>query len=56
MSIPKCLECKDLHQYDIGKHTYYDCYNNKIYNVSKKIYAKNIKTSPQWCPKRKDIK
>jgi hypothetical protein len=54
MSVPKCLKCKDLHQYDIGKYTYYDCYNEKVYGTGKKIYAKDIKTSPKWCPKRKD--
>jgi hypothetical protein len=50
--VPKCIQCKDLHQYDIGKHTYYDCYNDKIYGTGKKIYSKDIKTSPKWCPLR----
>ena len=51
--VPKCKECTDLHEYQIGKHTYYDCYNKEVFNVSKKIYAKYIKTSPIWCPLRK---
>lgn len=51
--VPKCKECNSLHQYTIGKHNYYDCYHEKVHGTGKKIYAKNIKTSPQWCPIRK---
>jgi hypothetical protein len=57
MSIPKCKECEDLSQYKIGKHTYYECNNEETkacWKDSRKIYAKCIKTSPKWCPKRKE--
>jgi hypothetical protein len=50
--IPKCKNCKELDAYKIGKCTFYDCYNPDIHTRGKKIYAKDIKTSPAWCPLR----
>lgn len=46
--VPKCKQCQYLHQYTIGKHNYYDCYHPDIWTTGKKVYAKNIKTSPQY--------
>lgn len=51
--IPHCKSCQNLNYYQIGKHTYYDCYHESLWCTGKKIYAKDIKTSPKWCPLRK---
>lgn len=51
--VPKCKNCSHLDVYKIGKHTYYDCYHPNNWTTGIKIYAKNIKTSPVWCPLRK---
>lgn len=57
MNVPKCKECKDLFQYDIGKHTYSECYNDTTIAAwgmgARKIYSVCLKTSPKWCPLRK---
>jgi hypothetical protein len=55
--IPKCKECEYLHQYIVGKHTYYDCYHPETlrFVIGKRIYLLGMKTSPKWCPKRVEI-
>jgi hypothetical protein len=55
-TIPKCKKCKYFWTYNIGKHNYYECYNDNVYPIGAKIYAKDIKTSPKWCPLRKELK
>jgi len=63
MSVPKCKECKF---YQITRRENYwkdhmDSYchglkttDNEGYEIGEKkfIYAKELKTSPKWCPKR----
>ena len=54
--VPHCKECSDLDIYTIGKHNYYNCYNKEVYAfniVGKAMYSRFIKTSPEWCPKRR---
>lgn len=48
----KCINCQYIHQYKIGKRNFYDCYHPQIYKTGKKIYAKDVKKSPIWCPKK----
>lgn len=55
-SIPHCRECENLHSYEIGKHTYYNCYNKEVWQTGMKIYSFDISTSPKWCPKRDNSK
>jgi len=55
VKVPHCIECKHLNTATIGKHKYYDCFHPHLFNVSKKIYSANIKTSPQWCPLRNNV-
>jgi len=54
--ILKCRQCSDLHSFKVGKKTFYNCYNSEVHEVGKRIYSMDIKTSPAWCPKRKQIK
>jgi hypothetical protein len=53
MKVPKCKECECLHSYQIGKKTFYDCYHKSNWTTGIRILSKFIKTSPKWCPLRK---
>jgi hypothetical protein len=50
--VPHCKECKSYDVYNIGKHTYSNCYAHEVWPLGKEVYASDARTSPQWCPKR----
>lgn len=62
MSVPKCKGCR---YYDYGERRsyrmgltyqkYHWCANVPPENTSRMIYSKDMKTSPKWCPKRKEF-
>ena len=60
MPVPKCRECKHLGFTERGRKIESGCTNPYIVDLSitvgksTGIYAKELRTSPKWCPLRKE--
>lgn len=57
--VPKCKECKFFkiitpETWSFKKNNYYECMKITAFNglFNQRISAKDIRTSPKWCPRR----
>lgn len=54
MNLPQCYKCEYYNKYIAFGYSWYKCKHPKNSHEPVQRYDIGMRTSPAWCPKRKD--